>query len=354
MTEANDSIVLIDATSSSLTVSWPESDGSDKYILEYKPASADGSSDNGNGNEENDGFLLLSDKLGSTQARKRNLGDNGVGSYWFRARGAEADGTQWRTHSTAFQLLSDKDEADRMGAPTAIPAGTNQALLISWKESSAASSSFELQMRPNQGGAPWTTIAAQLSGTSVRKKNLTDPHGYQFRVRPSASDASFSAPCDPVVARGLSVGIQRFFGSLQDKTLVRNAGADLSPVALADALGGKEFVLLYASAHWCPPCRKFTPMLAQWYQSHKTLAEVVFLSCDHDESGFRSYFRTSHPWLAVDYDDDAREKLLAAIQVKGIPRLVVMSGISGKIIEQNAVGQPLDVNRWRALAASAK
>eukprot|EP00525_Craspedostauros_australis_P007310 CAMPEP_0198123980 /NCGR_PEP_ID=MMETSP1442-20131203/38845_1 /TAXON_ID= /ORGANISM="Craspedostauros australis, Strain CCMP3328" /LENGTH=50 /DNA_ID=CAMNT_0043783289 /DNA_START=64 /DNA_END=213 /DNA_ORIENTATION=+ len=50
MTEANDSIVLIDATSSSLTVSWPESDGSDKYILEYKPASADGSSDNGNGN----------------------------------------------------------------------------------------------------------------------------------------------------------------------------------------------------------------------------------------------------------------------------------------------------------------
>ena len=53
--------------------------------------------------------------------------------------------------------------------------------------------------------------------------------------------------------------------------------------------------------------------------------------------------------MAVDYDDDARENLLGAIRVSGIPRLVVLSGDTGKIIEDNAVGKPLDLNRWRAL-----
>jgi nucleoredoxin len=117
---------------------------------------------------------------------------------------------------------------------------------------------------------------------------------------------------------------------------------------LADALGGKEFVLLYASAHWCPPCRQFTPKLADWYKTVRNHVEVVFVSCDHDANGFKSYFAT-HPWMAVDYDDDARENLLGAIRVSGIPRLVVLSGDTGKIIEDNAVGKPFDLNRWRSL-----
>ena len=53
--------------------------------------------------------------------------------------------------------------------------------------------------------------------------------------------------------------------------------------------------------------------------------------------------------MAVDYDDDAREQLMAAIKVQGIPRLVVLSGKNGRILVDNAVGQPLDVNSWRAL-----
>ena len=43
---------------------------------------------------------------------------------------------------------------------------------------------------------------------------------------------------------------------------------------------------LYFSAHWCPPCRGFTPKLAEWYKAVKeTLPdfEIVFASSDRDE-----------------------------------------------------------------------
>jgi nucleoredoxin len=30
-------------------------------------------------------------------------------------------------------------------------------------------------------------------------------------------------------------------------------------ISLSDSLQGKEVVALYFSAHWCPPCRSFTP-----------------------------------------------------------------------------------------------
>jgi len=39
---------------------------------------------------------------------------------------------------------------------------------------------------------------------------------------------------------------------------------DKSTVAGSDALAGKK-VLVYFSAHWCPPCRGFTPLLKEAY-----------------------------------------------------------------------------------------
>jgi nucleoredoxin len=95
-------------------------------------------------------------------------------------------------------------------------------------------------------------------------------------------------------------------------------------------------------------------MLVNWYRSLRTKnVEVVFLSVDRDENGFRDYYKDM-PWLAVPYDDDARESLMGHIRVSGIPRLVVLDGKTGRIIVDNAVGQQLDVNNWRRLAASKK
>jgi thiol-disulfide isomerase/thioredoxin len=230
--------------------------------------------------------------------------------------------------------------------------GGNHALIISW-DSVDGAQGYELQMRENIGGQPWATVAPKLLSTEVRKKNLTSDYGYQFRVRPIPSPQGndgnyvpFSPPSDPVIAKGISEPMKRWFRTLDGGTLLRSGIKD--PVPLEEALGGKEFVLLYASAHWCPPCRQYTPMLANWYKTVKNQVEVVFLSADHDEGGFRSYF-ASHPWTAVDYDDDTREQLMATIKVSGIPRLVVINAETGKVVEDNAVGKPLDLNRWRAL-----
>lgn len=276
--------------------------------------------------------------------------------------------TDWVTHESPFHLLTEEEERRRMAAPKASLSGSSNALMVSWGKHEDAAA-YELQMRENVPGEEWKTIAASLSLTNVKKKNLTSESGYQFRVRPAAAAAAaaasgdagsgtvavvpFSPPSDPLAALGLSDGVRRLFRPLENGTLLRSA--DGPPVPLEDALGGKEFVLLYASAHWCGPCRQFTPSLAGWYRSlgPSRTVEVVFLSADHDERGFGEYYREM-PWLAVDYDDDARENLMAFLRVSGIPKLAVVDGRTGKVIDDNVVGKPFDVRRWRSLSTGGR
>lgn len=57
----------------------------------------------------------------------------------------------------------------------------------------------------------------------------------------------------------------------------------------------------YFSAHWCPPCRTFTPQLAKLYKEAQTTCpgcRIIFISCDRDENSFNSY-RSEMPWSAV-------------------------------------------------------
>jgi nucleoredoxin len=49
-------------------------------------------------------------------------------------------------------------------------------------------------------------------------------------------------------------------------TMLKTVNGEKQEVQTADALGGKVYAL-YFSAHWCPPCRGFTPM-------HMVAAEV--------------------------------------------------------------------------------
>ena len=73
-------------------------------------------------------------------------------------------------------------------------------------------------------------------------------------------------------------------------------------MSTADVMVGKQYVGLYFSAHWCPPCRDFTPMLADWYTANATdlELELVFVSSDNDEEGFTEYFNEM-PWKALPY-----------------------------------------------------
>merc|ERR1719394_945421 len=72
----------------------------------------------------------------------------------------------------------------------------------------------------------------------------------------------------------------------------------------ATAFEGKKAIALYFSAHWCPPCRGFTPKFAECYSAHLQAKglEVIFVSSDKDEDSFKDYYKDM-PWLALEYSN---------------------------------------------------
>merc|ERR1740139_1789376 len=130
------SITLIDSRSTALTVTWPATEGALRYILEYRST-------------ETEDFTLLSEKLGQTQARKKNLTPSH--HYFFRvAAVVNVTIGSWMTHAEAFITLSNEMEETSMAAPKVTHAGSNQALLISWTKTEEAAG-YELAMRENEG-----------------------------------------------------------------------------------------------------------------------------------------------------------------------------------------------------------
>ncbi len=321
------SIVLIDSSSTSLTVSWPGENG-DCYILEYKK-------------EDEDEYQTLSNQLKSSQVRKRNL--NGTNGYFFRVRSCTTN--DWMSHEEPFLLLTQEQEQDRLMTPTIVESGSNTAI-ISWKAPTTqqTTTTYELQMRSNKGGEAWNTIASSLSNTTVKKKNLESTCQYQFRVRISSTTTAtaFSTPSELFQPSSLHPS---FFNLFSNGTLLWHQQNKI--MTLKEALSHVDFILVYVSAHWCPPCRQYTPQLATMYNTQNTKFggkksfQIVFVSADHDESSFDDYYQTM-PWLAVPYDEDARESIMAYLRVQGIPRLVVFDRRTGAIVDDNAVGKPVE------------
>lgn len=110
-------------------------------------------------------------------------------------------------------------------------------------------------------------------------------------------------------------------------------GASLEKKDTSEALASKAAVAIYFSAHWCPPCRGFTPKLAEWYKKdlQSKGLEVVFVSSDRDEASFKEYF-AEQPWLALPFEDrETKDKLSKKFKVQGIPSLVILDS-DGKTI----------------------
>ena len=366
-------MICVDSTASSITVSWPATPHAERYILQYRIA--------GVGGTEND-FETLSETLSVPQARKRNLIDQDNFGFWFRAGAifhGEVMPDSWLTHTKPFRLLPYADDQRRMEAPKVFLGGRYETLLVTWKKAvvqkfgiqHGENIRYELQMRENKGGAAWTTIAAEMAATEVRKKNLNSKSSYQFRMRPvlltvmagnrKMNLLPFSPPSEPSVALGLHRDIREMFAPLHKGAQLLEAGTyHKEVVSLVDGLGGKEFILVYASAKKIGSGREsFLPQLKSFYNSlpggpkHR-LVEVVFLSADLEHFEFKHYYGLM-PWLAVDYLDGGRKQILQFLQLDqegDIPKLIVLDNRTGRILDENAIGKPLSIDLWRKLAAT--
>ena len=63
-----------------------------------------------------------------------------------------------------------------------------------------------------------------------------------------------------------------------------------------------KVVGIYFSAHWCPPCRGFTPALVEFYNNNHDAKnfEIIFVSSDQSEDQFTTYY-SEMPWLALSF-----------------------------------------------------
>lgn len=143
----------------------------------------------------------------------------------------------------------------------------------------------------------------------------------------------------------------------EDNQLVRTKGGNALTVKDLASLGDEGVVGIYFSAHWCPPCRRFTPELVKCYEELKAQGkkfEVVFVSSDKDKAGFEEYFNEmvtskGEQLMALDYDNRQLKIDLSKIfEVQGIPTLVLLKPDGTLITGEgtSAVGFGADSFPW--------
>jgi len=185
-----------------------------------------------------------------------------------------------------------------------------------------------LQEKCNVDGIPCLAIFDGSPGELLDTEGVSTVMGCRGNSKKAMArwnvkiDFEFAEPTIPCTAAS--------FGA----SLVTKSGE--SPTE--EALSSKKLVGVYFSAHWCPPCRGFTPKLAEFYNQVKAhdadALEIVFSSCDRDEDSFKSYY-SDMPWLATKFRCAEGEKLAENCNVSGIPHLVIINRETGVIVDEN-------------------
>ncbi|KAL6843737.1 hypothetical protein ACP4OV_026308 [Aristida adscensionis] len=144
------------------------------------------------------------------------------------------------------------------------------------------------------------------------------------------------------------------------QTLLSNGGKEV-PLSTIE---GKTTCLFF-SAHWCRPCRNFTPKLLQIYTTLRNTGkniEIIFISLDRNESSFLDHFKDM-PWLALPFDTGLTRKLCALFDIEHIPALIPLSATPSrgvgfeedavKLVEEYGVdAYPFGANRRQELEAA--
>jgi nucleoredoxin len=148
-----------------------------------------------------------------------------------------------------------------------------------------------------------------------------------------ATLTSLQAAAPAVAPKSLATELKGDLVALDGKRLKR-----FDDTKLAD----KKYVAVYYSAHWCPPCRAFTPELVKWYNTTKAANphfELIFVSSDHTEKDMESYMAgEAMQWPALKFLKKKTDKTLAPLAGPGIPCLVLLDS-TGKVLSHSYEGK---------------
>jgi len=127
--------------------------------------------------------------------------------------------------------------------------------------------------------------------------------------------------------------VPKSFKEILHGKVINGKGEEIS----TDTLTENSAIGVYFSAHWCPPCKTFTPKLVSTYNALKAAGkkfEIIFASSDSDEASFKDYYHEM-PWLALPYKDKRISSLSDLYGVQGIPTFVIVDPATGQIINAN-------------------
>lgn len=126
-------------------------------------------------------------------------------------------------------------------------------------------------------------------------------------------------------------GLAKYFPNTTK--FLRNDGTEVPMESLAGKL-----VFFYFSASWCPPCRGFTPQLADFYNKYKDAKnfEIIWISWDEEKDDYTGYF-AKMPWTALPFEDrPGVEHLVKEFKVESIPTLVGVEANTGNVVTTTA------------------
>ena len=121
-----------------------------------------------------------------------------------------------------------------------------------------------------------------------------------------------------------------------EKYLVDSKGKKIKDIDLAS----KDYYMIYFSASWCPPCRKFTPSLVEYYNKHakEDNFELIFYTSDRSEKASEKYMQDyKMAWPTVKFSK-MKYTDLKKFGGAGIPRLVLIDK-EGKVIADSYEGK---------------
>ncbi len=232
------------------------------------------------------------------------------------------------SNSAVTQELSQRrflDTIDEAKEKTLVSAGASQELIRALKSGAYSLSAEKTAAALEQMNAEALRRAQQADAS---RKAQARYEAQIIRERTSDSRLDLNTGSAGAVAQLLKGDLVQF----------RNGGVIRADDAVLEK---KKLIAFYFSAHWCGPCRKFTPELVTYYNrvaSEHPEFEIVFYSEDKSQYAFETYMReTNMPWLAIDYPKVKSKDALAKIAGSGIPSLVLVDS-TGKVISSSYHG----------------